>query len=107
MPRHDQTGPLGHGSKTGRGAGFCAGNTEPDETSRMWRSGFGQGFGRSRGFRAGRGRGFRARRGGFFAQPNPQDERCLLDNQKEALQSRLDVINQRLEELSAQESQES
>ena len=106
MPRHDQTGPRGHGPKTGRGAGFCAGDPLADDRNPMQAPGFGRGFGRSRGFRGGTGRGHRGGRGGFFAQPSPEDERCLLDNQREALQSRLNVINQRLEELSARESEE-
>ena len=107
MPRHDQTGPLGDGPETGRGAGFCAGNPQRDDRRHQQAPGFGHGFGRLRGFRGGMGRGLRARRGGFFAQPTPQDDRSLLDNQREALRNRLDVINQRLEELSAQELQES
>ena len=105
MPGRDQTGPMGYGPKTGRGAGFCAGDPQTDYTSQMGGPGFGYEFGRRRGFGGGMGRGRRARWGGFFAQPTPQDERGLLNKQKEALQSRLNVIDQRLEELSSQESQ--
>ena len=101
MPRHDQTGPMGDGALTGRGAGFCAGDSMADDRSPMQAPGLGRGFGRSRGFRGGKGRGPRAGRGGYFAQPNLPDERCLLDRQREALQSRLHVIDQRLEELSS------
>jgi len=29
MPHGDRTGPLGQGPRTGRGAGYCSGNTKP------------------------------------------------------------------------------
>jgi hypothetical protein len=82
MPRHDQTGPMVYGPKTGRGAGLCAGDSEADHMSQMRGPGFGYGFGRMRGFGGGMGRGRRARWGGFFAQPTPQDERGFLNKQK-------------------------
>jgi len=107
MPRRDQTGPMGYGPRTGRGAGFCESDSQPDFTSRQQAPGLGYGFGRGRGFGGGMGRGRRARQGGYFAQPAPHDERGFLDRQKEALQSRLNVIDQRLTELRAQESPES
>ena len=95
MPGLNQTGPLGHGPKTGRGSGFCAVDPQADAASRMPTPGSEYGFGRARGFRSGMGRGHLARRGGFFAQPNPQDERSVLESQREALRSRLNVIDQR------------
>jgi hypothetical protein len=107
MPRNDQTGPLGDGPKTGQGAGPCTVDSQADDGSHMSGPGYGNGFGPSRGFRCGMGRGRRARRGGFFGQPNPQDERSLLENQRETLRSRLTRVDERLGELSAQESQES
>ncbi|MBL7147594.1 MAG: DUF5320 domain-containing protein [Nanoarchaeota archaeon] len=42
MPRQDGTGPLGHGSMTGRGLGPCGCGM---------RRGIGRGFGRGMGFR--------------------------------------------------------
>ncbi|MCF7911853.1 MAG: DUF5320 domain-containing protein [Candidatus Cloacimonetes bacterium] len=33
MPNGDKTGPEGRGSKTGRGAGYCAGNNRPGNQS--------------------------------------------------------------------------
>ena len=107
MPRGDGTGPMGYGPKTGWGAGFCTGNPEPGYMSRMPGRGIGGRFGRGRGFGGGMGRGRWARRGAFFAQPNPQEERRFLEDHMEALQSRLDVISRRLEELTAQETRES
>lgn len=106
MPRGDGTGPMGYGPQTGRGAGFCADKPEPGYVSRAPWGGMGGRFGRGRGFGAGMGRGRWARRGGFSAQPNPQEERRLLETHVEALQTRLDAINRRLEELTSQETPE-
>jgi hypothetical protein len=105
MPGHDQTGPLGYGPRTGRGAGFCDGYPRPEDGRPMTAPGFGRGFNRSFGFGGGMGRGNRARRSRFFAPINPQDERTLLDKQKETLESRLNIINQRLEAIEAMELQ--
>lgn len=55
MPRRDGTGPMGLGSKTGRGLGPCKG--EIDKSNVI------AGFGRAFGNRRGRGRGF----GRYFA----------------------------------------
>ena len=105
MPGHDQTGPLGYGHKTGWGAGFCAGDPRPDDGRPRPAPGLVPGFNRSCSFGGGTGRGNRARRGRFFTPINPQDERCWLDKQKEALKNQLNSINQRLEALEAMESQ--
>jgi hypothetical protein len=53
MPGFDKTGPLGKGTRTGRGFGKCnpAQGENPDENSEPL---FGRGMGRGRG---GRGRG--------------------------------------------------
>ena len=105
MPGHDQTGPQGYGSKTGWGAGFCAGDPPLDDGRARPAPGQGPGFNCSPGFGGGTGRRHRAGRRGFFTPMNPQDERCWLDKQKEALKNQLDSINQRLEALTALESQ--
>ena len=53
MPGGDGTGPLGQGSMTGRGAGFCAGYDVGGYANPGLR------FGRGRGFGRGMGRGWR------------------------------------------------
>ena len=106
MPRGDGTGPMGSGPKTGWGAGSCSDNPGPDNVPQMQGRGFGRESGRRRGFGGGRGLGRRARRGGFFVQPNSEEEQHFLENHRETLQSRLNDVNQRLEELTAQETQE-
>ena len=110
MPRGDRTGPTGMGPMTGRAAGFCAGNTVPG----FGNAGFGQGggFGRGRGgFGGGFGRGFRNRNfapgfagwGDMDAVPmSIVDEKTMLGNQAQALQTQLDEIQKRLGELDAE-----
>ena len=49
MPGLDRTGPMGQGSRTGRGLGVCSGGTA--------NAGRGLGLGLRRGFGAGRGLG--------------------------------------------------
>ena len=53
MPGGDRTGPRGMGSKTGRGAGYCAGYNVPGSANPVFGGGFG-GVGRG-GFGGGRG----------------------------------------------------
>ena len=49
MPRNNGTGPAGLGPMTGRGAGFCAGNSVPGYANPMPGQGvFGMGLGRGR-----------------------------------------------------------
>lgn len=109
MPRGDRTGPEGYGPMTGRGLGYCAGYNSPGYTKGVPRGG--AGFGRGRGFGRGFGRGY-----GFAwratpnypAQPvtqqspayqSKEDEINALKNQAEQLQSDLERINNRIEEL--------
>lgn len=82
MPFGDGTGPAGQGSRTGRGAGNCAGQ-----------GGAGRSGGRGLG-RGGRGRGFG--RGFGIA---PEQERSWLENQARALQTALQSITERLDAL--------
>ncbi|MFO8001430.1 MAG: DUF5320 domain-containing protein [Marinilabilia sp.] len=57
MPAGDKTGPLGQGSRTGRGKGFCSGNSVPGYANDEGRMGAGRGPEKSgRGARSGRGR---------------------------------------------------
>jgi hypothetical protein len=106
MPGGDGTGPMGMGSRTGRGMGFCNGYNSPGFAS--------QGFGR-RFFSGGRGmgRGFRWRQIPIFQQPIQQtkeQERQLLENDKRAieeerksLEQEAEAIKKRLEELDKQQ----
>ncbi len=111
MPYGDRTGPEGRGSLTGRRAGYCAGNDRPGS--------YENGFGAGRGFGSGRGRGRGVGRGfgrffGFSQAPqnfpvvrgNDQDygnipEEDILKQQHSWLQTQLESISRRIEELVA------
>lgn len=107
MPRGDRTGPMGAGSGTGRGAGFCAGFDMPGFAN----SGplGGMGTGRMRGGRAGWRNRFYATGvpgrfyfGGYPATPQatpPEMEKEILQNQVRALQAELETLNNRLSEM--------
>ena len=70
MPRGDGTGPRGLGPRTGRAAGFCAGNTVPGSAAGSPGAGRGLGAGAGRGLGAGAGRGLGAGAGrGRTASP--------------------------------------
>lgn len=57
MPRGDGTGPMGMGSMTGRGAGFCAGHPVAGFMNPVPGFGMGMRHGGGRGCGLGRGRG--------------------------------------------------
>ena len=118
MPRGDRTGPMGMGAMTGRGAGYCAGLGMPGYANAGAACGFGMGYGQGRGFGGGR----RGRRNMFHAtglpgwmrfgqgvapygnmapnQPTtPETEKQTLNRQAEALQSELNFVKKRLNEL--------
>jgi hypothetical protein len=122
MPFGDRTGPAGQGPRTGRGAGFCGGFGAPGSMNR----GGGQGlFGRGRG---GAGRGWRhcfhatgltgwQRAWGArsqFAPPDvagvtaavSEDELTALRSQAESLQTTLNQMRTRIEELQAKPKQD-
>lgn len=82
MPFRDGTGPTGKGSRTGRGAGNCAGQ---GGAGRFSDRGFGMG-------RGGRGLG----RGIGFAQ---QGDSSWLEQQIRSLQSAVQSITERLDAL--------
>jgi len=111
---------MGMGPMTGRTAGFCAGNNMPGYLNNTRGRGFGMGCGRGTGFGRrsfhGGGFGFRNR---FFAtgvpgrtwfgnppapfqQADPETEKQTLKSQAEYLQSEMDAIKKRLDELTAQ-----
>ncbi|MBN2345257.1 MAG: DUF5320 domain-containing protein [Candidatus Aminicenantes bacterium] len=119
MPRGDRTGPNGMGPMTGRAAGYCAGYGMPGYANPAFGRGFGFGRGRGawgRGFGGG-GRGWRnmyyatgmpgwARFGAAapFTAVDPEAEKQALKNQADAMQSELEAIRKRLEELEKEES---
>ncbi|MBN1546119.1 MAG: DUF5320 domain-containing protein [Syntrophaceae bacterium] len=113
MPRGDGTGPMGAGAMTGRGMGFCAGYSMPGYANATpWAGGWG-GFSRGRGFGfGGRGRRFGmagwTRFGAYnapygytapYPQVDPQTEKQALKSQADFLQTELEQIRKRLEEI--------
>jgi hypothetical protein len=127
MPGFDGTGPMGAGSMTGGGRGFC--NPGGAAYGPMYGRGFGYGYGygRGRGFRRGfgagfgRGRGFGWRTfypawgagygpayGPLYGNPygmSSEDELQMLKNEADAIKSDLEGINKRIEELESKSSQ--
>ncbi|MBN1776856.1 MAG: DUF5320 domain-containing protein [Clostridiales bacterium] len=106
MPRGDGTGPMGMGSKTGRGAGYCNGFSTPGYANTAgFPGGFGCGFGRGRGFRRmyySTGMPGWARYGAPVAPlagAAAFDEKAFLRNQTEALEAQLQQLKQRMTEL--------
>jgi hypothetical protein len=123
VPRGDGTGPMGMGARTGRAAGYCDGSETPGYVHPVPGRGFGMGFGRGRGAGGrGPGGGGRGWRNMFFAtglpgwmrfgghaapygypasyrKPTPEMEKQALKNQAEVLQSELDFIKKRLDEI--------
>jgi hypothetical protein len=96
MPGYNRTGPMGNGPMTGRGMGSCTG-------IRYNRAFCGRGMGRSANLGAGFGRG---RSLGFNQNINydvkpitPEEEKEVLNDQKEFLKSQLSDIDKQLEEL--------
>jgi hypothetical protein len=114
MPRGNLTGPMGLGSQTGRRAGFCAGNDTPGYSNRAEGIGSGKGLGRRINFGGSRQCGGFGRRNRFFTRglasrsglnSDPEVEKSALKSQFEFLQTKMDAIKQRLEELTAEEQQ--
>lgn len=91
MPRGDGTGPMGMGSMSGRGAGFCAGFNMPEFANRG--VGMGPGLGRRAGFRAAGAGGWRG-----MSTTVADDDKKTLRRQLDALQGQLDAIKKRLGE---------
>lgn len=115
MPGGNGTGPMGMGAMTGRAAGYCAGSGMPGYLNARFGRGWGAGFGFRRGVagRGGVGRGWRNRfvapglsgwmRSGGDEAPfrsfDPEGERRALRNQASALETELDSIRKRLDEI--------
>ena len=119
MPFGDRTGPLGQGPMTGRGAGLCAGSAVPENMN----PDSGRGMGRCN--RGGRGRGWRhqfnatglrgwqrAAATATVATPTPfatvaqEQEIAALKGQAESLQTTLNLMRKRIEELETKPKQE-
>jgi len=107
MPGGDRTGPLGFGSRTGRGLGYCAGFDNPGYMNPG--PGFRRGFGRGLGRGFGRGRGFWWR--GYidpyyrpqpyvYNQPSKEEEKRYLEETVKDLEEEIKNIRNRLQELS-------
>ena len=92
MPRRDGTGPMGAGSMTGRGFGSCTG-----ANAVKYSAGLGLGLGLGLACRRGFGRGFG--RGFAVNQNSSKTQKELLQEQKDLLKNRLDVIDKQLENL--------
>ena len=86
MPRGDGTGPMGRGSMTGRGMGYCVRAFESGEASYI-----------GGGVRGGSRRWFG--RGCAAVQFMPETEKELLEDEKSKLQRRLESIKKELEKL--------
>ncbi len=110
MPCGDGTGPIGMGSMSGRGAGYCAVYDVPGCMNPMLGRGAGRGFRRGRGLR----RGFRGGRDGSRGrgiwrnvqpaayqqmEPDPGMEKEYLKNYAEDLVSELESVKKRLAEI--------
>jgi len=113
---------MGIGPMTGRAAGYCAGYGKSGYANPI--PGRGLGMGRGRGFRGrgfgGGGRGWRhwfyatgqpgwMRFGGYAAPyqgSDPQTEIQALKSQAEALESELDSVRKRIDELGSRPAEE-
>lgn len=92
MPGRDGTGPMGAGPMTGRGLGICKG-----ANAVKYGAGLGLGIGLGLACRRGFGRGFG--RGFAINQTSGRTPKELLNEQKAALQNRLEEIDKQLEDL--------
>jgi len=110
---------MGMGPMTGRGAGYCGGAGMPGYANPVPGRGYGMRFGGGRGFGGG-GRGWRhwfyatglpgwMRFGGYYTPPQsfpgvPEGE--TLKNRADMLQSELDAIRKRMEQINAESDAE-
>lgn len=116
MPGGNATGPRGEGPMTGRKAGYCMGFGMPGYANNDGRRDSGIRFGRGTGF--GNNGGGYGRRNRFFATGVPGRARCagynaplanfdpeaekqILKSRAENLQSEMDAIKKRIDELTA------
>lgn len=90
MPGRDGTGPMGHGSNTGRGLGLCTRSGARASGGRGMRKGCSCGYGLGTAGRAGQ-----AQRGKFLAESVKES----LQEQKAALQRRIEAIDKHLDSI--------
>ncbi|MDD4048223.1 MAG: DUF5320 domain-containing protein [Clostridia bacterium] len=101
MPRFDGSGPMGQGSMTGRGMGYCNSNVVRPSFGGGMGQGFGRGLGRGfgRGMGAGFGRGFAAApvydQGYGYAGAVEVDEKTVVQNRSVYLKNlKKDIENE-------------
>ncbi len=118
MPKGDRTGPMGTGARSGRGAGYCNEFNMPGYANTVITGHGKMGMGPGRGGWGGAMAGGRGRRrrcfnagrpdrmysgGGSQPQPfNPDLEKASLIIRSQALQSELEAIGKRLDEIDSQ-----
>lgn len=111
MPGRDGTGPMGLGSRTGRGAGYCAGYG----VSGYANSGFGRGRGGGRGFRnryyatgvpGWQVSDYRPGAYGYYPEPTAEQEKQYLKNEAESLKRELSNVEARIGTLEQNQSSE-
>lgn len=90
MPRRDGSGPMGAGAMTGRGMGACANGQDTH-----YGNGFRMGLSCRRGIKGGRGLGIgRGFFGGFSdVQISKEEQKRILENQKNEIQKRLEDLD--------------
>lgn len=88
MPGRDGTGPMGAGTMTGRGLGYCTGGKAVQ---------FGRGYGLGLACRRGAGGGFG--RGFAYWQTSNENQKDLLQKQRDILKTQLEAIDKQLEDL--------
>lgn len=111
MPRFDMTGPMGRGSMTGRGMGYCARQVVPGAgvgSGYGVGAGYGARIGFARGLGFGRGSGFRRGLGmnrcwGYSPYPYTEaDEADLLRDEVNYLEEELKAAKEALSNYESQ-----
>jgi hypothetical protein len=100
LPRGNKMGPMGFGPRSGRGAGFCAGypapgylNPGPRRGRAFWHRGWGWCHHPVPGHSMPYYPGY------CVSQPNPDDERAILEDQAKMLQAEIDALKTDLKEI--------
>jgi len=108
MPFGDRRGPQGMGPRTGRGLGYCSGNTMPGYMNNWGKRGGGFGWlggGFQRGFgRRGGGWGYGASYAPFPYSQDPETRVSALRAQADELKAALDNIKRELESIDDSEN---
>ncbi|MFC1562871.1 DUF5320 domain-containing protein [candidate division KSB1 bacterium] len=119
MPGFDGTGPMGMGSRTGGGFGYCPPGSGPAPGYYgsagffgVGRGGYPRGGGRGRAW--GGGRGYRAYPPAYYGpayvagypQTSPTEEVNYLKDNLSALEGQMEAVRNRINELESQEKKE-